>query len=176
MTAVIPPKFWSWSLQWLQSDPPRIRSAVTAVRPPPRSEVEVCSDSSLLEDISLTWFDLCEVKVGNEVKPRSRSFQGQIVSVWLSIGKREVGLRLKGILVKICFRPAAQNSSHTIEVFLNEVCHCSSVGQAHENIVYWDCTCHNFISAYIIVKIKCSHVLVAHKNCGTLCLEKTRMS
>ena len=28
-----------------------------------------------------------------------RSFQSQIVSVWLSIGKWEVGLRLKGILV-----------------------------------------------------------------------------
>ena len=52
-------------------------------------------------DISLTWFNLSEVKVINEFKvtPRSRSFQGQIVSVSLSIGKREVGLRLKGILV-----------------------------------------------------------------------------
>ena len=30
---------------------------------------------------------------------RSRSFQGQIVSVWLSMDKQEVGLQLKGILV-----------------------------------------------------------------------------
>ena len=29
----------------------------------------------------------------------------------------------------------------TFEVFLNEVCHSSSVAQAHVNIVYWDCTC-----------------------------------
>ena len=55
-------------------------------------------------DITLTWFHLSEVKVINEVKvkPRSRSFQGQIVSVWLSISKQEVGLRLKGILVDNC--------------------------------------------------------------------------
>ena len=33
------------------------------------------------------------------MRPRSRSFQGQVVSVWLSIGKWEVGLQLKGILV-----------------------------------------------------------------------------
>ena len=44
------------------------------------------------------WFDLSEVKI----TPGSRSFQGQIVSVWLSIGKREVGLCLKGILVSTC--------------------------------------------------------------------------
>ena len=48
-------------------------------------------------DISLTWFYMSMVKV----ILRSKSFQGQIVSVWLSIGKREVGLRLKGILVII---------------------------------------------------------------------------
>ena len=46
-------------------------------------------------------FNLTQVKVVNEVKvtSRSRSYQGQIVRVWISISKREVGLRLKGILV-----------------------------------------------------------------------------
>ena len=41
----------------------------------------------------LTWFDLSEVKVINKVKVtlRSRLFQGQIVSVWLSISKRGGG-------------------------------------------------------------------------------------
>ena len=44
---------------------------------------------------------MSEVRVINKVKaiPRSRFFKAQIVSVWLSISKREVGLRLKGILV-----------------------------------------------------------------------------
>ena len=37
--------------------------------------------------------------VRSKVIPRSRSFHGQILSFWLSISKREVGLRLKGILV-----------------------------------------------------------------------------
>ena len=45
----------------------------------------------------LTWFDMSEVKVINEVKvkviPRSRLFQSQIVSVRLSISKQEVGER-----------------------------------------------------------------------------------
>ena len=52
-------------------------------------------------DISLAWFDFSEVKVINEVRVivRSRSFQGHIASVWVSIGNREVGLWLKGILV-----------------------------------------------------------------------------
>ena len=41
----------------------------------------------------------------NEVKvtTRSRSFQGQIVRCSLSKGKREVSLRLKGILVSLVF-------------------------------------------------------------------------
>ena len=68
-------------------------------------------------DISLTQIDLPDVKVTNEFKviPRSRSFQGQIISAWLSIGRREVGLRLKGILVITkCkdYKAAAYNTSH----------------------------------------------------------------
>ena len=40
----------------------------------------------------------------NEVKviSKSRSFQGQIVSVWISIGKRKVRLQLKDILILVC--------------------------------------------------------------------------
>ena len=51
-------------------------------------------------DISLTWFCMSKVKVINyhlKVKIILRSF----LSVWLSISKQEVDLRLKGILVNI---------------------------------------------------------------------------
>ena len=49
----------------------------------------------------LTWFNLSEVKVIYMVKVtlRSRLFHGHIVSVSLSISNRELGLRLKDILV-----------------------------------------------------------------------------
>ena len=42
----------------------------------------------------LNWFNLSEVKVKNKVKvtPRSRLFQGQIVSVQLFLSQQEVGL------------------------------------------------------------------------------------
>ena len=40
----------------------------------------------------------------SQTRSRSSSFKGQIVSVGLSIGKREVGLRLQGILVTIVTR------------------------------------------------------------------------
>ena len=63
-----------------------------------RSSHAKCSFCYL--DIILTCFDLFEVKVINGVKviSRARLIRGQIVSVWLSISKQEVGLWLKGIL------------------------------------------------------------------------------
>ena len=55
-----------------------------------RSCIGKCLFSHL--DISLTWFYLSKVKV----IPRSMAFQGQILSVSLSVGKWEISFPLKG--------------------------------------------------------------------------------
>ena len=65
----------------------------------------------------LTWFNLSEVKVINKVKV----FQGQIVSVSLSISKRDVGLRLKGILVSNAFGLKLMRYSEILTIHLASV-------------------------------------------------------
>ena len=74
-----------------------------------RSHVENCLFGYL--DIHLIWFCMSEVKAIS----RSRSYQGQIV-VWLSIGRQEVGLRLKSILVLFVHPVALQSTLYSVHI------------------------------------------------------------
>ena len=69
----------------------RSASSIKVIWPRSGSIFAKCSFCSM--DFSLTWFYLSKVKVINWIKViwRSRSFQGQIASVWFSFGKRGVG-------------------------------------------------------------------------------------
>ena len=69
---------------------------------------------------------------------RSRSFQGKLVSVWLSFGKCKVGLRLKGILVDNNVIFGDQTFKYNINIFVvKKLQNCYDTTRIHGHRLIW---------------------------------------